>query len=47
MKDVQQNMQNISWANRVYNNIKKLVFIEIELYVITIIIVYGFSVIFH
>ena len=34
-----QNMQNIYWASRVYNNIKKLVFSEMKLYVITIIIV--------
>ena len=30
-----QNMQNISWGSRVYNNIKKLFFSEIELYIIT------------
>ena len=34
-----QNMQNISWANKVYNNVKKLVFSEIKLYVITIVVV--------
>ena len=29
-----QNMQNKPWASGVYNNIKKLVFSEIKLYVI-------------
>ena len=38
-----QNMPNISWASRVYNNIKRPVFSEIKLYVITIIIVYRCS----
>ena len=32
-----QDMQNISWASRLYNNIKKLVFSEVKLYAITII----------
>ena len=40
-----KNMQNIYWANRVYNNIKKLVFSEIKLYVLTIIMPYKCSVI--
>ena len=34
-----QDMQNISWASRLYNNIKKLVFSEVKLYAITIIVV--------
>ena len=40
-----QNMQNVSWENRVYNNIKIPFFSEIKLYVVTIIIVYKGSVI--
>ena len=35
-----ENMQNISWAGGVYNNIKKLILCEIKLNVITIIIAY-------
>ena len=38
-----QNMQNMSWANGVYN--KKLVLSEIKLHVITIVIVYKCSII--
>ena len=30
-----QKMQNLSWATRVYDNIKKLVFSEIKFYVAT------------
>ena len=39
------NMQNISCASRVYNNIKNWLFSEMKLYVITIIIAYKCSVI--
>ena len=38
-----QNMQNMSWANGVYN--KKLVLSEIKFHVITIVIVYKCSII--
>ena len=38
-----QNMQNMSWANGVYN--KKLVLSETKLHVITIVIVYKCSII--
>ena len=40
-----QNMQNISWETRVYNNKKKMVFSEMKLYVITTITVCKCSVI--
>ena len=40
LKDVHVEDANISWAGGVYNNIEKLVFNEIKLYVLTIIIVY-------
>ena len=39
-------MKNMSRASRVYNNIKKLIFSEMKLYVMTIIIAYKCSVIY-
>ena len=38
-------MQNISYASRVYNNIKNCFFSEIKLYVITVIVAYKCSII--
>ena len=39
-------MKNMSRASRVYNNIKKLIFSEMKLYVMTIVITYKCSVIY-